>query len=147
MRLVHASEANTAQLCDLAFPRGDVAFGEVRQAVVAAGPRQNLHELYTCSKITRQAFRADLHIQPFAQFRLLRRNTNWTVVGVAHSRRDTADRLHCRVAYGDCIRAQGHGLCEVFSHTQPPCDHQRHLSARPRIQMLPGPGQCRDRRH
>ena len=60
---------------------------------------------------------------------LLRRDSNRAIVSVADSSRDTANRLHRCVGYGNSVRTQAHGFNKVRRSANTAGDDQSYIAA------------------
>ena len=131
----------------VAVEGGEVVDAELREVVVAARAGEHLHELDVARR--KRASRCDASStgQPRAQVRLLRRDADRAVVGVARAHAEAADRLDRAVGDRHRVGAERERLGEVGRVAQAAGDHERDVAAAALVEVAPGAGQRGDRRH
>ena len=118
----------------------------LRELIVPARAREHLHELDRRVQEPREPLRRFVDRQPRAEVRLLRRDADRAVVGVARAHAEAADRLDRAVGDRDRVGAERERLGEVGGVAQTAGDHERDVAPAALIEMPAGAGERRDRR-
>ena len=120
---------------------------KLRELVVPARAGEHLHELDRRVQEARQSLRRLVDRQACAQVRLLRRDADRAVVGVARAHAQAADRLDRAVRDRDRVGAERERLGEVGRVAQAAGDDQRDVAPAALIEVPASACERRDRRH
>ncbi len=115
---------------------------------VAAGAGEDFHQFDRCLKKAGQLLCRLLHFQARHKARILRCDTDRTVICVAGAHAKTSNGLNCGIRNSHCIGAERQSLGKVRGFTQTTRYDERNIGLLEIIKMASGTGQggnCRDR--
>ena len=129
------------------LPGHEIVGHEFAQMRMPAGARHDLHQLDARLEEVGEPPGRLLDLDPRGEMRLLRRDADRAVVGVAGAHAEAADRLDRRVGDRDRIGAERQRLGEVGGLAQAAGDDQRHVAPLRPVEMAACPRQRRDGGH
>ncbi len=112
-----------------------------------AGPAKDLHQCHGRFEVAGKPLRCFVDREPGPQVLTLGRDTDGAVVGVTRPHADTSDRLQRGVRDGDPICTERQCFDEVGRCPQPARDDERDMACICGVEVLPGAGKRRNRRH